>query len=113
MNEIDQFFHAIRTKNTEMVEILMPLHLHTRSHDGSTPMLAATHICCREYIELFVANGANINDVDNTGLSCLMIACEKGQEEIVHLLCGKPFCHSFLVLSLISRFLIKRFGGKC
>ncbi len=87
MNEIDQFFHAIRTKNTELVEALLPFHLHSRSHDGSTAMIAATHVCCREYIELFVANGANINDVDNAGMSCLMVACEKNQEEIVHLLC--------------------------
>lgn len=39
MNDIDQFFHVIRTKNTELVEALLPLHLHSRSHDGSMPCL--------------------------------------------------------------------------
>lgn len=86
MTEVEQFFHAIRSKNTEIVEALLPLYLHSRSHDGSTALLTAAHSCCSEYIEMFIANGANVNDVDSSGMSCLMVACEKNLDEIVQLL---------------------------
>lgn len=60
--------------------LLTEVDVNSTDKDGSTPFLLASSRGQDEVIRILKRNGARSSDVDNNGLTALMLACANGFE---------------------------------
>ena len=84
-------YRAMSQRETKMVELLLSFKADPtlkNRHGYSSIYYAVTHKAKRPYLEIFLKNGANVNDQDKDGRSLLYCAVSNGSPESVELLLG-------------------------
>jgi ankyrin repeat protein len=83
-----EFFRGNDYEIAEMLLRTGRANVHARNAEGRTPIMCATgqENPDPRLVQLLVTHGANVNDKDEDGWSCLASACAAGNEEIARTL---------------------------
>lgn len=80
---------AAKNGHTEMLKVLLEKYSPSLNDFDETPLMIGALYGHSEVVELFIANGANINQRNNFGETALMMASHEGHKDVVKVLLEK------------------------